>query len=294
MPKHLETLLTSAGLPAEDVAQILAVPEAEQETFDVKPFAEKVRSNYQTQLQNDPAFFSELTLEKLPPEIKKTLESGQYARMTNVAKEKIAKSLGFTAEEIKDLQTDDYKALDFYIPAILEKWTKNKSGDKETQAQLIEARKKLEQFGPDYEESIRSKFETESNQKINQTLLRANLISELSGIEGLKIPASDLAKTAEDILLSKYGYERVGDFSIELRQKANPTMKVLKDDSSQELSLREALQQLATERNWISEEKKDDKGSGKIEVKPGKDGSLKMHVAPHVAEKIRNKIQAEA
>src|SRR5690349_13344264 len=143
MSKHIETLLTSAGIPAEDATRIASLPEAEQETFDVKPYVEKIKTNYQTQLQNDPSFFNDLTLEKLPADIKKKLESGQYARATNVAKEKIAKALGFTAEEIKEFEADDYKALDYYVQAVVEKWTKNKSGDKETQQQLIEARKQL-------------------------------------------------------------------------------------------------------------------------------------------------------
>lgn len=295
MPKHLESLLTSAGLPAEDAARILAVPEAEQETFDVKPFADKIKTNYQTQLQNDPAFFSELTIEKLPADVKKTIESGQYARATNVTKEKIAKALGFSTEEIKDLQADEFKALDYYIPAILDKWTKNKSGDKETQAQLIEARKQLEKYGPDYETNIAAKYETEANAKIKSTIFRANLIGELSAIPGLKIPAADIAKAAEDILTGKYAFEMVSDFAVELRRKDNPQMKVLKDNSSQELTLREALQQIAKDRNWASEESKDDgKGSGKVKIEPGKDGKLSMVVPPHLQGKIGNHIATGA
>lgn len=294
MPNHIETLLTSIGVPAEDAAKIIALPEAEQATFDAKPYAEKVKTNYQTQLQNDPAFFSDLTIEKLPADIKKKLESGQYARATNVAKEKIAKALGFNSEEIKEFEADDYKALDFWIQPVVEKWTKSKAGDKETQAQLIEARKKLEQYGPDYEKNIATKYETEANAKINSTIFRANLIGELSAIPGLKIPAADIAKAAEDILTGKYSFERVGDFAVELRQKSNPQMKVLKDNSSQELTLREAIQQIAKDRGWAAEEGKDDnKGSGKIPVVPGKDGKLSM-VAPHLQSKISNKIAAEA
>lgn len=291
MPKHIETLLTSAGIPAEDVASIMAVPESDQETFDVKPYVEKVKTNYQTQLQNDPAFFSDLTLEKLPADIKKKLESGQYARATNVAKEKLAKALGFTAEEIKDLESDDYKSLDYYIPALAEKYTKSKAGDKETQAQLIEARKQLEKYGPDFEKDIETKHEKLANEKITSALFRANLIGDLSSISGLKIPAADIAKAAEDILFGKYSFERVGDFSIELRQKTNPQMKVLKDNSSHELTLKEALETIASERGWIDAEKKDDKGSGKIKVETGKDGKLHA-IAPHVQDKISKKIAA--
>lgn len=69
MPNPVETLLTSIGLPAEDATRILALTEEEQATFDAAPYTEKVKTNYQTQLQNDPAFFTDITLEKLPPDI---------------------------------------------------------------------------------------------------------------------------------------------------------------------------------------------------------------------------------
>jgi hypothetical protein len=298
MPKHIEQLLTNAGLAAEDVQVIMSLPDDKQETFDPKPYADKINSHFTTILQNDPKFFDSITVEKLPPAVKKQLESGQYARATNIAKEKIAKALGFSEEEIKDLATDDYKALDFYVPAITEKWTKSKSGAKETQEQLIEARKQLEKFGPNYEKEIETKFktqyETDSNQKINTALFNAAMIGELSSIQGLKIAASDIAKTAHDILLSKYGFERIGDYGIELRQKDNPTMKVLKANSSQALTLKEALHEIAVERNWVEAE---DKPGGKIikgKVGPEKNGQQTMTViAPHLQDKISKKIAAE-
>lgn len=291
MPSHVETLLTSLGLPAEDATKIISLPEADQATFDSKPYAEKVRANYQTQFKNDPEFFSGITIENLPPAVKKTLESGQYARATNVTKAALAKSLGFTSEEIKDLEAEDFKALDFYVPAIVDKWTKNKSGDKELQAQLIEARKKLEGFDG-IEEKFRTKYEGESNQKISAAIFNAALIGELSAIPGLKIAAADIAKTANDLLQSKYGFERVGDYSVELRQKANPAMKVLKEGSSKELTLKDALLDIATERGWI-EEKQDGSGSGRHKIETGKDGALHM-LPPHLQDKVSKKIAAEA
>jgi hypothetical protein len=298
MPKHIEQLLTDAGLPAEDIQAIISLPEDKQGTFDSKPYAEKINSHFSTIHQNDPKFFDSITVEKLPPVVKKQLESGQYARATNIAKEKIAKALGFTEEEIKDLTTDDYKALDFFVPAITEKWTKSKSGSKETQEQLIEARKQLEKFGPNYEKELDTKYKTqyenESNQKINTALFNAALIGELSSIQGLKIAASDIAKTAHDILLSKFGFERVGDFGIELRQKDNPQMKVLKQNSSQALTLKDALHEIAVERNWVEAEEKKDGKIIKGKVEPGKNGQQTLNViAPHLQDKISKKIAAE-
>lgn len=292
---HVETFLTSLGLPAEDAAAIISMPEDKVASFDGKPFAEKVKANYTTQLQNDPAFFSDLTLEKLPAEVKKKVESAQYGRAANIVRQKFLKSLGMTEADYADLPEDQQKDIEAFIPAMAEKFAKSKAGDKQLQQELIEARKKIESFDG-LEEKLKTKFEGETNQKISSIIFNANLISELSAIEGLKIPASDLAKTASDALLSEYGFEKVGDFGIELRQKANSQMKVLKNGSSQELTLKDALIDLATKRNWIEKETKVDPktGSGKVkvEVDPSNEG-LKTVVAPHLQEKISKKIAAE-
>lgn len=284
-----EALLTTVGLPLEDLEKISTLTEDEQKTFDPKPYSEKVKANYQTQLQNDPAFFTDMTIEKLPPSVKKMLESGQYARATNVAKSALAKSLGFNAEEVKDLEADDFKALEKYIPAITEKWTKTKAGDKELQQQLIEARKKAEQYGPDYEKGVETKYETQAEQKVTAAVLDYNVVADLSSIPNLKINAVDVSKTATEILVSRYGYARVGNL-VELRQKANPEMKVLKTNSSQELTLKEALIEIATERGWIEKEKVVN-GSGVVTTVTPTNGQL--FVAPHLQDKISKKIAEE-
>ncbi len=291
MPKHIETLLTSAGLPAEDVTTIVNLPEADQETFDVNPYVEKVRTNYKTQLQNDPDFFNELTLEKLPASIKKQVENGQFGRASKIVLDKFIKGIGMTEADYADLPQETKDKIELLIPAIAEKWTKTKAGDKQVQADLIEARKKLEEYDG-YEEKIKGQYETEANQKINAGIFKAILISELSAIPGLKIKAAHIAKAAEDILTSKYAFERVGDFGIELRQKGNPQMKVLKDNSSHELTLKEVIQSISIEEGWAGEENVDEKGSGKFKVETKKDGTL--HMAPHVRDKISNKIKSEA
>ena len=71
-------------------------------------------------------------------------------------------------------------------------------------------------------------------------------------------------------------------------------MKVLKDGTSHEVTLKDALLEIATERGWIEKEKIEDKtGSGKIEIKPNGKGELSM-VPPHLQDKISQKIAASA
>lgn len=292
MPSHVETLLTTLGIPAEDASKIISLPEAEQATFDSKPYAEKVRTNYQTQFQNDPAFFSDMTIEKLPPDVKKRIEGSQFARAANIARDRLLKGLGFTEADYADFTDEQKKEIDLFVPAIVDKYTKTKAGDKQMQADLQEARRKLEAFGPEYEAGIKTKYETEANQKITAAIFNANLIGELSAIPGLKIAASDISKTASDLLQSKYGFELIGS-TVELRQKANPALKVLKEGSSKELTLKEALSDIATERGWIEKEAGEGKGSGKVTIAPNGKGELAM-VPPHLQDKISNKIKAEA
>ena len=293
MSKHIEALLTAAGLPAEDVQKIVALPEAEQATFDTKPLVEKINSHYSTIHQNDPAFFNSVTIEKLPPQIKKQIESEQFGRASSIVRDKFIKGLGMTEAEFEDLPEDQRKQIEKLIPVAIERWTKTKSGSKETQEQLIEARKQLEKYGPNYEKEVETKYEAKANERVNSVLFNAAVIGELSSIQGLKISASDIAKTANDILSSKYAFERVGDYGIELRQKDNPQMKVLKGSSSQQLTLKEALSEIAIERGWVEPEKADDKiFRGKVE--PGKNGQQKLTVIPaHIQDRIAKKIASE-
>lgn len=292
MPNPVEVILTSVGIPAEEVSKIVSLPAEEAEKFDAKPYLEKVRGNYQTQFKNDPSFFSDITIENLSPEVKKKIEGGQFARAANIVKDKFLKALGMTEADYSDLPDDQKKELDSFIPAIAERYTKSKAGDKQLQQDLIDARKQLEKFGPDYEKGVEQKYQTQAEQTVTNAIFNANLIGELSSIPGLKISASDLAKTAADIITSKYGYKRVGDFSVELTQKDHPNMGVLKPNSSQYLTLKEALIEIAEEKGWVEKEKEGSKGSGKVTVVPTNEG-LKTTVAPHLQSKISNKIAAE-
>lgn len=291
MPNHVETLLTNLGIPAEDAARIIALPEADQATFDNKIYTDQVKANYQTQLQNDPNFFNDMTIDKLPPEIKKKIESSQFGRAAAIVRDKFLKGLGMTEADLADLTEDQKEKLEQYIPAVTDKYAKTKAGDKQLQADLIEARKKLESF-EGYEDTIKTKYEGESNAKITSAIFNAALIGELSTIPGLKISASDIAKTANDILQSKYSFERIGDYAVELRQKANPAMKVLKNGSSQELTLKEALSEIAAERGWVDKEQEGSKGGGVINIAPNGKGSLSM-IPPHLQNKISKKIAEE-
>lgn len=291
-PNHIETLLTTIGIPSDDVQKIVSLPEADQAMFDAKPYAEKVRTNYQTQLQNDPAFFNDLTLDKLPVDIKKKLESTQYGRASAIVRDKVLKGLGMTEADLAELPEEQREKLEAFIPAITERFAKTKAGDKQLQADLIEARKKLESFNG-LEDQLKTKYESESNQRIKAAIFKANLISELSAIPGLKIPAADIAATADNILQTNYGFETVGEYAVELRQKSNPQMKVLKENSSQELTLKDALTALATERGWIEKDDKQQAGTGRIAVTPNGNGQLDMVVPPHLRDKFQSKIASE-
>ena len=68
-------------------------------------------------------------------------------------------------------------------------------------------------------------------------------------------------------------------------------MKVLKDNSSHELTLSEALLEIAKERKWVEEEQEQKKGGGTIKITPDKNGALSM-VPPHLQDRISSKIGA--
>lgn len=296
MPKHIVDLLTTLGVPPEDAAKIDSLPEAEQATFDAKPYVDKVKGNYQTQLQNDPEFFKDLTIEKLPADVKKRVENTAFGRAANVVKDKLLKGLGMTEADFADLPDEQKDKIETLIPVITERWTKTKSSDKQLQADLIEARKQLEKYGPDYEKGIETKYETAAEQKVTSAIFNAALVGELSSIEGLKIPAADVAATANQLLQSKYAFVRVGDYSVELRNKENKDLKILKPNSSEVLTLKDALNDIAVERGWVDKPDESDpkKKSGKVTITPDKTGVQRMVVAPHLEDKVKKKIAAES
>lgn len=297
MPSPIETILTAAGLPAEDIAKVTTVPEAEQATFDTKPYLDKVQESYKTRLQNDPNFFNNLTVENLPPEVKKKIENTSFGRAAKIATDKLLKGLGMTEADYADLPDEQKEKIETLIPVIVERYTKNKSGAKEVQEQLIAERKEKEallaKYGPDYEKGIETKYKTEAEQKYTSVIVNASVINGLSSIPGLKIAAADIAPTALNALQAKYGFERTSDFAVELRQKANPAMKVLKEGSSKELTLNEALVEIATERGWIDAKQESSKGGGVVTVTPNGKGSLDAVIPPHLKDKFKKKIAAE-
>src|SRR6478736_7867582 len=108
MPSPVETILTSVGIPAEEVSKIVSISQEEADSFDANPYLQKVKGNYQTQFKNDPAFFNEITLENLSPDVRKKLESTQYGRAANITRDKLLKGLGLTEADYADL-TDEQK-----------------------------------------------------------------------------------------------------------------------------------------------------------------------------------------
>lgn len=292
MPNHIENLLTSIGLPAEDATRIANLPETDAETFDPAPIIDRVKSNFKTQFKNDPQFFNEITVETLPVDVRKKLESNQYGRAAAITRDKLLKGLGLTDSEIADLTPEQREKLELFVPAVADKFSKTKATNPQLQSELIEARRKIEELSGK-EESLKSHYESQASQKIAAALFNAQLVAELSSIPNLKIPASDIARTAAEIVSSRYGFAQVGDFNVELRQKANPEMKVLKENSSHELTLKEVLTQMAQERGWVGQESDSSRGSGTVTVDPTRDGKLKMNLPPHLVGKIGNKMASE-
>lgn len=289
MASHLETLATAVGVPAEDIQAVTALKDTD--TFDPKDIVEKVRGSYKTQFQNDPEFFKDITPDKLPEPTRKKFETEQFGRATGIVKQKFQKILGLTDDDLANLTDEQKNKWEELVPAMASLWTTNnsKGGDKVTQQRLIDTIKQVEALQAE-NGNLKTKYETEYGEKMNGALFSAALIGELSQLD-LKIPAADIAATANSLLLSKYGFAKVGDYGIELRQKAHPNMKVLQGNSSREMTLKDALTELATERGWLKEKKDEKGGGGTFKIEPGK-GGLNI-IPPHLQGVIANKIASE-
>lgn len=292
MPTHLETLAAAVGVPAEDLQTVASLKDTD--TFDPKPIVEKVKGNFKTQFKNDASFYEDLTADKLPEPVRKKFESDGYGRATGIVKQKFQKVLGLTDDDLSDMTEEQRSKFEEFVTAAATKYANGKAAgnsDKVTQQKLIEAIKKYEALEAE-NTTLKTKYEGEATAKINEALFTASMLGELATIPGLKISPSDIAGTAKSLLLSKYGYAKSGDYGIELRQKDHPNMKVLIGNSSKEMTLKDALLEIAKERGWIEEKTEDGKGGGKVVVVPGKAGTLNM-IAPHLQSVIAKKIATE-
>jgi hypothetical protein len=288
MQKHLEEVLTAAGLPADQVAALVALPD---DAKDFKPdtFVAPVRTTIETQVKNDPKFYEGLNKENLPKEFVKQLEQEQYGRAAVIVRGNMLKAVGLAEKDFEALG-DEGKKIEVFTPAFVKKLSEGKVTDKELQQKLIDANTKiaeLEGATPQLEEKYKTQYEKQLSEEKTQFVVLASLAQ----VQGLKAPANFIADKITARLRDKYAIVVTGLDAV-IRQKDKPDLKVLVDGKT-ELTLNDAiLAELKAVDLVIDPKKKTDKKDGTVvvEVEPGK-GDFKLN--SHVNDKISKRLAEE-
>lgn len=287
MQKHLEEVLTATGLPADQVKALVELPE---NAPDFKPdtYVAPIRTNVETQVKNDPKFYETLNKENLPKEFVQKLEAEQYGRSAAIVRSNMLKAVGLKEDDFKDLG-EEGKKIDVFTPAFVKKLSEGKITDKELQAKLIEANQQIETLKgevPKLEEKYKGQFDAQ----IAEYQLSSSALAHLASVQGLKAPAKYLNTDIVNQLKTKYAFEVVNGVP-EPRQKDKPTLKVLTDNNTKELTLAGAIDAILKADGLI-----DPKATTKVETKVDikTDGAGGLKISSNVNDKISKRIAEDA
>jgi len=288
MQKHLEQVLTTAGLSADEVKKLAELPEDEKD-FKPDTFVTPLRTNIETAVKNDPEFYKGLNKENLPKEFLKQLEQEQYGRAAVIVRGNMIKAVGLTEKDFEALG-EEGKKIDVFTPAFVKKLSEGKVSDKELQQKLIEANNKIAEMEgkvPELEKQYEAKYATKLNEEKSQFVVLAGLAQ----VPGLKAPPAYITEKVTAKLREKYDLVIDGT-EAKIRQKGKPDLLVLVDNK--ELTFGDALLAILKADKLVEEEKgKVDPKTGKvvIDADPDKKGEFKLNA--HVNDKMQKRLQQE-
>lgn len=282
---HLEQVLTATGMTADQVKALVELP-ADAKDFKTDDHTAVIRTNVETAVKNDPKFYEGLNKENLPKEFLKQLETEQYGRSAAQVRTNMLKAIGLTEEDFKDLG-DEGKKIDVFGPAFAKKLSEGKVTDKELQQKLIEANKQIETLQGG-EAAIEKKYADKYTADVANYQIANGVLTTLASVQGLKAPAKYLANDITTQLKTKYAFEIV-DGMPEIRQKDKPTLKVLTDNGTKELTLAGAIGEIL-KADGLVDEKKSTTTTTTTTVKTDGDG---LKVSKHVNDKMSKRIEQD-
>lgn len=286
MQKHLEQVITAAGLPADQVKALVDLPE-DAADFTPDTYVAPIRTNVETAVKNDPKFYESLNKENLPKEFLQKLEAEQYGRSAAIVRSNMLKAVGMKEDDFKELG-EEGKKIDVFTPAFVKKLSEGKVSDKELQQKLIEANTKIEEL-TNQAPTIEEKYKTEYEGKVTDFQFQTSVLGHLASVQGLTAPPKYLQGDIARQLKAKYGFA-VEDGVVELRQKDKPTLKVLTDNGTKELTLGAAIDAILVADKLITG-KSTTTTKTTVEIETGANG---LKISKGVNDKIANRIAQDA
>jgi hypothetical protein len=286
MQKHLEEVLTTAGLTPEQVKALVDLPE-DTKDFKAETHITPISTATETRIKNDPKFYEGLNKENLPKEFVKQLEQEQYGRAATIVRSNMLKAVGLTDKDFEALG-DDGKKIDVFSTAFAKKLSEGKVTDKELQQKLIEATTEIETLKagqPELETKLKTKYE----QQLSEEKTGFVVLAHLATVPGLKVSASLISEKVTSKLRENYAIV-VNGTEAALRQKEKPDLKVLV--GGKELTFEAAVMDVLKSFNAVEPDKKTQTKTGTVtvDVTPG-DGTFKLN--SHVNDKIGKRLKEE-
>lgn len=283
---HLEQVLTAAGLTPDQVKAVVELP-ADAKEFKTDDYVAPIRTTVETAVKNDPKFYEGLNKDNLPKEFVKQLEAEQYGRSAAQVRTNMMKALGLKEDDFKDLG-EEGKKIEVFGPAFAKKLAEGKVTDKELQTKLMEANTEIEKL-KGLETDIEKKYADKYAATVTEFQIAGGVLSTLAQVQGLKAPAKYLAEGITNQLKAKYGFEIVNGMP-ELRQKDKPTLKVLTDNNTKELTLAGAIGEIL-KADGLVEDKKTTTTTTTQTVTTDGDG---LKVSKSVNDKMQKRIAEDA
>lgn len=274
MAEQHKRVLKKLGLPDALIEKLETMSADDLAKMTDDEFTNPVSLAFRTKLENDNDFLNGITVDKLPDTLKKTLESGQYARFLKEIEEVATKEWGLAPESFTDqdrgkLKGFIRKANELYV-------TKNGGANAEAlktlQTNLQKAMSENEEIKTGSAKLLTDK-ETELKGVYGAKLQKMAGIVKLSKQAGLKIAPEYVLPVILEKIKAKHHLEFDEDKNnFVLKQKANPKLAVLKADGK-ELTFDEEMGEMLKADKMIEEPKKntddDDQKQQQIRINNG-------------------------
>lgn len=283
---HLVEVLKGAGLAEDQIKLLTDLPE-DQKDFKSDEYVVPIHTTIETKVKNDPKFYEGLNKENLPKEFVKALETEQYGRAANIVRTNMLKAVGLSEKDFSELG-EEGKKIDVFTPAFVKKLSEGKVTDKELQQKLIEANQKiteLETGAPAIEEKYKGQYEA----KMQDFTISSNVLAQLASVQGLKAPAKYISDNVTAQLKAKFGFEITGGV-VEVRQKDKPTLKVLTDNGTKELTLAGAINQILEADDLVDKKKATTTTTTTTQVETTPNG---LKVSKNVSDKISKRLEED-
>lgn len=284
--KHIDEVLTTAGLTADQVKALVELKE-DAADFKADAYTAPIRTAAETQVKNDPEFYKTINKENLPKDFLKTLESEQYGRAANIVRTQVLKAAGLAEKDFADLG-EDGKKIEVFTPAFMKKVSEGKVTDRELQQKLADAQTEIEALQAK-EPEIEKKHQTAAEQRIADFVFENKIVESIAEVKNLKVPPGYISSKVIDAVKEKFDFKVVGK-TVELLQKGKDLLAM---EDNKPLKLAKAISDIITKELPEAVEKVRGTGSnsGKTGTVTGDKGELK--ISSHVHDKIQKRLEQD-